>query len=159
MAFHEIDLTPAKAGAADQTGISVSLVKLRGKPALLRVLVRKSVMDAMEWTGDEALALLVGTDDDHGMVRLQKNKGGKGRLTERRAMGGAVYWQISCGRLSQFVDRQEKPEACRWEKLDLTTLEIVLPKWADETRPRKLTEQERQHQEHLERRKRMGMTA
>lgn len=50
---------------------------------------------------------------------------------------GGEWLEISLGHRREFVDRSEKAVPVAWEKVDEATLEIILPAWADETRPRK----------------------
>lgn len=132
MAFEEI--VPAEK-AATGTGVSVGLAKLRAGRALLRVSMHLPVMLEMGWLDGEKLVALLGTGEDHGLLRLRKDKAGAYKAGERVMRGGA-YYQVSLGHRPEFVDRSEKAVPCQWEKVDLVTIEIALPQWADETKPK-----------------------
>lgn len=132
MAFEEVDIV--KGGASSgKTGVSVGLCKMRSAPALLRITISAEAFAKMEYDLDDRFKLLIGTGEDHGIIRLRKDVGGQARATEKSLRGGLTFYQIALGHRAEFVDRVEKAVQCQWEKVDLGTVEIVLPKWADET--------------------------
>ncbi|MGR6465420.1 winged helix-turn-helix domain-containing protein [Rhizobium sp. PAMB 3182] len=136
MAFEEVEIEEV-AKASNHTGISAGLTKMRGAPAKLNVYIRPEVFDSLGFTRDDRFVLLVGKDADFGMIRLQKNKNGKIIPRERNFAFNASAWQMRLGRRAEFVDRAEKAQSCTFEKIDIATVEIVLPPWADETNPLK----------------------
>jgi hypothetical protein len=167
MAFEEVDVIENVA-AATKSGISAGLVKMRSAPAKLRLTVRDTVFADLGYTLDDRFVLLLGKGEDHGIIRLRKDKSGKIKPTERNFVGGVRGVQISLGVRAEFVDQAQKATPCQFEKVDLTTVEIILPPWADETRPGKTariaskppaivaaeTEQARKEQEEAEARER-----
>ena len=132
MAFEIIDIVETKGTA---TGVAASLSKMRKAPALLRFSFKPAVFDELGFAEGDRFVVLLGTGEDFGIVRLQKNKAGKAKAVRREVARGAYYFSISLRHRHEFVDRTEKSSDCQWEKIDLTTIEIVLPAWADETNP------------------------
>ena len=135
MPFEEIDIIETSAASGKKTGIAAGLTKMRGAPALLRFTLAPSVLDSAGFAAEDRFKALLGDGEDWGMIRLQKNKSGMIRLDARHAMGGTLYYMCSLKHRPEFVDRTEKAQPCQWEKIDLATIEIVLPAWADETNP------------------------
>ncbi|OHV85936.1 helix-turn-helix domain-containing protein [Ensifer sp. LCM 4579] len=136
MAFEEIEILTASK-TASHTGVSVGLVKIRNGKALLKINFRPHVFEEMGFAESDHFVPMLGTGEDYGMIRLQKNKGGKVRAKLREASHGARYFCVNLGQRPEFVDRAEKAVPCQWEKIDLATIEIVLPAWVDETNPSK----------------------
>ncbi len=136
MAFEEVDVVQNPA-PAEKSGVSVGLVKLRSSAAKLRVTIRATAFEGLGFALDDRFVLLVGRDEDHGMIRLRKDKNGKIKPTERSFVGGTFGIQINLGVRPEFINEARKATPVQFEKIDLTTLEIVLPPWADETRPGK----------------------
>lgn len=133
MPFIEIEPTPTTTNA--HTGATVGLMKARKSKALLRVTMRRNLMEAMGFTEGDRLVALLGQDEDHGVLRLRKDKNGAFKINERNTRN-TTYWQVSLGHRPEFVDRIEAATACQWEQIDLATVEIIMPSWADETRPK-----------------------
>ncbi|MEO2038788.1 MAG: hypothetical protein ABGW90_08835, partial [Martelella sp.] len=130
MAFEKVDV---EAGSnADDTGVRVSLVKLKGSAAKLRITVDSDIAakffrGSLPTVGRE---LHVGTGEHHGLIRLVVVE--RAPLTaEPRKLGGGVNQRnclvFNCGHLTHFGDRAEKPQAVRWDHIDAETIEIVLP--------------------------------
>ncbi|ASY69367.1 winged helix-turn-helix domain-containing protein [Sinorhizobium fredii] len=136
MAFEEIEIIETST-ASSHTGVSAGLTKVRNGKALLKINLRPHVFQEMGFSEHDHFVPMLGTGEDFGMVRLQKNKNGKLRAKHRSAAHGAQYFCISLRHRPEFVDRAEKAVPCQWEKIDLTTIEIVLPAWTDETNPTK----------------------
>lgn len=134
MAFEIIEVEEGSS-SSKHTGVSVGLSKMRGGKALLKINVRPHVMAEMGFTDQDHFVPMLGSGEDFGMIRLQKNKTGKLRATHRTAAHNASYYCISLRHRPEFVDRVEKAVPCQWEKIDFTTMEIILPPWADETNP------------------------
>lgn len=136
MAFVEIE-NVTKSPSAVHSGIAAGLAKLRVGRALLRFTVRPDAMRQIGWDANEAVSVLIGEGEDHGIIRLRKNKEGAFRFFERSGMKATRYMMLSLGHRPEFIDRTEAAEPCQWEMVDADTLEIILPKWADETAPKK----------------------
>lgn len=134
MAFEIIDIIET---ASVATGVSAGLAKMRNAPALLRFSIRPGVFAEMGFADGDRFVVMLGTGEDFGIVRLQKNKAGNVKAKRRETGHGGHYFSISLRHRPEFVDRIEKARECQWEKVDLTTIEIVLPAWADETNPEK----------------------
>lgn len=134
MAFEEIRVMAGPAAA--RSGCSASLLKMRGAPAKLIIQMRESAMEEMGFLAGDRFVALLGTAEDHGLIRLRKDASGSCVLTRREGPRGSAWWNVSLGHLPAFVDRPQKTTDCRWERIDDLTMEIVLPDWADETRPR-----------------------
>lgn len=134
MAFEEITVDEIK--AETDTGLSVSLVKMRNAPAKLKVSMRPKALAAAGFGPDERLQPLLGTGEHHGLLRLRKDKNGAVQLRRRDGPHGSEWSETSLGHRPEFLDRARKAERCSWEKIDVATIEIVLPDWADETRPK-----------------------
>lgn len=138
MAFEEVEVELSTAAKA-ASGVSAGLVKIKGSPAKLRLMIRAQTFAELGFSAEDRFVLLVGRDEDFGMIRLQKNKAGKIRAAYRKFLGASEAYQINLGRRPEFVDRTEKALPCTFEKIDLVTVEIVLPAWASETDPRAKT--------------------
>lgn len=136
MAFEEIEIIETST-ASSHTGVSAGLTKMRSGKALLKINLRPHVFQEMGFSENDHFVPMLGTGEDFGMIRLQKNKSGKLRAKLRSAAHNAQYFCISLRHRPEFVDRAEKAVPCQWEKIDLTTIEIVLPAWTDETNPNK----------------------
>ncbi len=136
MAFEEIEIIETS-NVSSHTGVSAGLVKIRNGKAQLRINLRPHVFETMGFSEVDHFVPMLGTGEDFGMIRLQKNKAGKLRAKLREAAHGARYFCINLRHRPEFADRTEKAVPCQWEKIDLTTIEIVLPSWTDETNPTK----------------------
>lgn len=120
---------------AGGTGLSVSLQKLKENPAKLSILLSSTVAAQFGWGKGDAIAVLLGTDEQHGLLRLRKAVDGTALVIERNARGGP-YFQVQLGHIGIFVDRKEDKRYCKFEEVDAGgSVEIVLPKWAEETHP------------------------
>lgn len=130
-------------GAGDSgTGLSASLIKMRGGAAQLYLHLRLSVAKSFGWGEGDRLAVLMGEGEDHGLVRLRKAPDGTAVVTLRKTHGPLAHMRIALGRVPAFVDRSEKRKWCQFEVIDDDDLadrwvEVVLPSWADETGPGK----------------------
>jgi len=119
------------------TGIKVSLAKFRGNTAKMKFSVTKAVAKDLGWSSGDKLEVLIGTGEHHGIMRVRKNNSvGEAEIVGRKAMKGD-YFQISLGHQPMFVDRAEVARWCQFEKIEDGYVEIILPKWADDTAPRK----------------------
>lgn len=106
--------------------------------AILVITIKGDAAEALGLTPDEAapLAVLIGSSEDHGMVRVRRDDDNPSITVACRRRSEARFWPMFLGHLPQFVDRLEARQDCQWEMLDDGWLEVVLPAWADETRPK-----------------------
>lgn len=123
-----IQFKPASIG----TGIKATL---RGKKTaiLLLNLDTKSAF-TLGVTDKDKVEVLLGDGPQHGMIRLRKNNSVGQAIVEKKATGKGDYYLIKLGHQPMFVNRVEPAKWCQWEKVEDGWFEIVLPKWADETR-------------------------
>jgi DNA-binding winged helix-turn-helix (wHTH) protein len=133
MAFEAVDIVEAV--SSKKTGVSVGLTKIKSCKALLRIMFSPAVFQEMGFVAGDRFIPLLGTGEDFGVLRLQKNKGGAVKAEERSFAHNSRYFAVSLRHRPEFVDRAERAVPCQWEKVDLVTIEIVLPKWSDETNP------------------------
>lgn len=120
------------------TGVKAALrASKRGAP-LLSLLVTDSMAETLGWAEGDAIEVLLGTGPEHGLVRMRKTEDGQVRLKLRKAAYGGRFFQLVLGAQSAFVNRAEQASACQWEVVEDEapgTVEVVLPKWSDETHP------------------------
>ena len=134
MAFERVAITikPASIG----TGVKCRLTKGVNKPAMMTISLAGQAMRQCGWGKDDRGEVAVGTQDDHGMIRLRKNNSVKdGATVNLMELDKGNYLRLSLGHLPMFVDRKESAQWCKWEMVEDGWMEIVLPKWADETAP------------------------
>ncbi len=120
------------------TGVKVTLAKVRGAQAKMKFTVNETVAKSFGWSGGDKLEVLIGNGPDHGLLRLRKNNSlsDAAEVVHRKANKGD-YFQVSLGHQPMFVDRVEAARWCQFEKVEDGYVEIVLPRWADETAPAK----------------------
>lgn len=134
MAFElaKIAIVPASIG----TGIKASLKKVRDAPAKLSITITGQTLKDFGWSDGDKIVVQIGTKEHHGLLRLQRNNStGQAVFMVRKAVKGGSYGALQLGHQNVFVDRSEEALWCQWEKVEGGAIEIVLPKWADETRP------------------------
>lgn len=130
-----IEIKPASTG----TGVKASLKKVKSAAAKLSITITGSAVKAIGWAAGDGIEVLIGEAEHHGLLRMRKNKSvGQVAVSEREApRGGLTYQTVALGHQACFVDRSEVSRWCQWEQVEEGWIEIVLPKWADETAPRK----------------------
>lgn len=127
-----IEIKPASVG----TGIKVSLKKVRSGSAKMSVSITGQTIKEIGWADGDGIEVLLGEGEHHGLMRLRKNAStAQVHVKERSAVRGGSFLQLSLGHQPAFVDRSEAAAWCQWEKVDEGWIEVVLPKWADETAP------------------------
>jgi hypothetical protein len=128
-----IEIKPAAVG----TGIKASLKRIRGAAAKLSLTVTGEAMRELGWAKGDRVEVLIGTGSDHGLIRLRKNNSaGQATVNEKISpLGGKPYQTLALGHQPAFVNRSEGAQWCRWESLEDGWVEVVLPRWADETGP------------------------
>lgn len=120
------------------TGIRVSLRAGRKSAPRLTFFITSDRAEALGWRESDKVEVLLGEKSDHGLVRMRKADDGQVELTARKAAHGSTFFQLQLGLQPAFVNRTEKATPCSVEVLedeDAGTIELVLPKWADETHP------------------------
>lgn len=123
--------------AAIGTGLKVSMAKVRGNSAKMKFSVNMAVAKELGWSGGDKLEVLIGNGEHHGILRMRKNNSvGDAEVVHRKASKGD-YFQIALGHQAMFVDKTQSPAWCQFEKVEDGFVEIVLPRWADETAPAK----------------------
>ena len=135
MAFERvaINIKPASIG----TGVKCRMMKGANKPATMSISLAGGAMRTCGWANDDKVEVAVGTGSDHGMIRLRKNNSVKdGATVTLVELDKGNYQRINLGHLPMFIDRKEAAQWCQWEEVaEGGWLEIILPKWADETAP------------------------
>lgn len=117
------------------TGIKVKLNKGKVSAAAMVFIISAATAKALEWSKGDKIEVLIGTDGDHGLLRVRKNNSiGQVELIEQSTAKGS-WFKLVLGHQEQFVDRTEAAAWCQFETLADGFTEIVLPKWADETAP------------------------
>jgi hypothetical protein len=139
MAFQEVHVDVKTKAKGVQTGIAVGLARRGQTAGLMRITIREETFKALGYSLSDRFTLLLGTGEHHGILRLRKSPDGAVRATERALINKGLAYTLSLGRRTEFVDRGEPAQQCQWTIIDHAagTLEIVLPKWAEETDPRK----------------------
>ncbi len=136
MAFERAKITVSSATTG--TGIKVTLRKTKSAPAAMIFSVKGEIATKLGWAEGDKLEVLIGTDGDHGLLRFRKNNStGDAVVKFKRAMKAVTYATINLGNQPRFIDRGEAGRWCQHEEVEDGYLEIVLPRWADETSPRK----------------------
>jgi hypothetical protein len=119
------------------TGIKMSLRKGTKSAAKMTVGVSLSTAKELGWSDKDKIEVLIGEAEHHGLMRLRKNNSaGEAACTKRETAKGA-WFQVQLGHQPAFVDRTEAARWCQWQKIEDGWIELVMPKWADETAPRK----------------------
>lgn len=134
MAFERV-LIKAKQ-ASTGTGFKVVLSKRVG-PAIMRFTVTKTVANELGWSHDDKLEVFIGTDGDHGLLRFRKNNSVGDAVVSFKKTQKGEWVSINIGHQSRFVDEAQPSAWCQFEKLDGGYVEVVLPRWADRTAPKK----------------------
>lgn len=132
-----VTFTPA-APTAQGTGMSVTLQKMRSAPARLNFSVSVKMAAELGWDDGAPIVVQIGEGEHHGLLRLRRDPAGQVKV-QRRVTGngkvGGPYFRFSLGHLPQFVNRSEPRKWVQWERLEEGWVEVVLPRWADETGP------------------------
>lgn len=133
MAFEraKIEIKAASVG----TGVKVSLTKMRASVAKMKFSFSETVAKNLQWSPSDKIEVMIGNGEHHGILRMRKNNSaGDAEFIHRNALKGG-YFQIALGHQPAFVDRAESARWCQFETVEDGWVEIILPKWADETGP------------------------
>lgn len=121
---------------ASGTGLSVSLRKAKAGAAKMSIFLGAAIAEKLQWTAEDTLEILLGTENEHGMIRLRKSPDGSAIVKMRQARGGG-YFVVQLGHIETFVNRTEEKRYCPFEGVGDGWVEIVLPRWSEETHPTK----------------------
>lgn len=119
------------------TGIKASIRKGKSTGAKMSLGITTATAKELDWTDGNMLEVMIGEGEHHGLIRVRKNNSVGEAKVERRETAKGSWFQVQLGCQPAFVDRSEAQRWCQWEKVEDGWIEIVLPKWADETAPRK----------------------
>lgn len=127
--------------SADGTGVAVSLKKIKStSKAILGFTFRPAIIEKLGWSDGATIEVALGEDDHHGLLRIRPSESGTAVLNHRQAGGaqkrGGPYFSLSLGHVPLYVDRSEPKKWVTFEAVEDGWLEIVLPRWADETSPK-----------------------
>jgi hypothetical protein len=136
---HQVVLPPA-AGAA--TGMAASLQKAGStRHARLVITLQVKTCATLAWRDGDRVEIQLGEAEHHGLIRLRKSDAGsavlKHRVSGDGTKRGGPYFQLPLGHIEQFVNRSEARRWVQFETLEDGWIELVLPRWADETGPNK----------------------
>jgi hypothetical protein len=130
-----INFKPASVG----TGIKCSLRKGKASAATITFSINASVAKQANIGDGDGIEVMIGEGEHHGLIRLRKNNSAADTKAEHRTTGKGAFFLIKLGHQPAFVDRSEPSAWCKWEKVEDGFIEILLPKWADETKPGRKT--------------------
>lgn len=132
---HIVDDSPT----AGISGLSVALKKgKRDRATRMIVFLTERVSTELAWPVGTLLEVQIGTDSDHGLIRLRNNVNATdGAKVVAAGKGKFARIEVSLGHVPGFVDRDERRVPCWYERVEHDFVEIVLPPWAEETHPTK----------------------
>lgn len=130
-----IDFKPASIG----TGIKCSLRKGKASAATITFSINASIARLSNIADGDGIEVMIGETEHHGLIRMRKNNSAADTKAEERTTGKGAFFLIKLGHQPAFVNRSEPSAWCQWEKVEDGWLEIVMPKWADETKPGRKT--------------------
>lgn len=138
MSFRPFEVQQTK---PDPTGFACLLRKPSSKDGKigLEFLVKEAVCATLEWTQNTKFAVLLGHDEHHGLVRLKADPTGTAKAYMTGGGHGehkVRYMVIRLGNVPMFVHRPEGRQDVQFEKLEDGWVEIALPAWADDTKPK-----------------------
>lgn len=120
------------------TGVKVTLSKFKASSAKMKFTFSDAVAKSLGLGDGDKIEVLIGSGEHHGLIRIRKNASvGEAVLNHRKALKGG-YFSLDLGHQPAFVDRSEAGRWCQFETLEDGFVEIVLPRWADETGPTRL---------------------
>lgn len=130
-----INFKPASVG----TGIKCSLRKGKASAATITFSINAAAGNHANICAGDGIEVMIGEGEHHGLVRLRKNNSAADTKAELCTTGKGAFLRIKLGHQPAFVDRSEPSAWCQWDKVEDGWLEIVMPKWADETAPNRRT--------------------
>ncbi|MBD8556324.1 hypothetical protein IFT84_17590 [Rhizobium sp. CFBP 8762] len=119
------------------TGLKVTVSKRGSNPATIRFVASKPVATSFGWSDGDKLEVLIGTEGDHGLIRLRKNNSIGDVPVQFKRTAKGEWVSLSLGHQPMFIDQAQEQAWCRFEQFEDGYVEIVLPRWADLTAPKK----------------------
>lgn len=126
-----IEIKPASVG----TGLKVTMRRGKKSAATMTISLNAGVAKQANIANDDKLEVMIGDGEHHGLIRLRKNNSVGEAVAVGRDTGKGSFFLIKLGHQPAFIDRSGPATWCQWEIVEDGWLEIVLPKWADETAP------------------------
>lgn len=126
-----IEIKPASVG----TGIKASLRKGKASAAKLVLSLSVARANGINIDDGDGVEVLIGEGEHHGLLRIRKNNSAGVAKAEKMNTAKGEYFVLRLGHQDAFVDRTESASWCQWERIEDGWTEIVLPRWAEETRP------------------------
>lgn len=126
-----IEIKPASIG----TGLKCSMRRGKKSAALMSLSLNASVAKLANVGNDDKIEVMIGDGEHHGLIRIRKNNSVGEAVAVGRDTGKGAFFLIKLGHQPAFVDRSEPACWCQFELVEDGWLEVVLPKWADETAP------------------------
>lgn len=109
-------------------------ISMRGKLRKTRLTIAKSLIDDLGWQDGDPVRMMVGTGEDAGTLRFERAAPGtkgaaKLRLFKAPKAGGRPYFVLMLGFVAWTPKgaKSMQAEACGWDVLGGTTLEVELP--------------------------------
>lgn len=130
-----IEINPAHIG----TGIKASLRGGKNTKAKLTLFISMRVAAQFRWLEGDGIEVLLGDGPEHGLIRLRKNNSTAQTKFKKKGTGKGEFLILQLGHQAAFVDRNEQGRWCNWEEVEDGWVEVVLPKWVDETAPGRTT--------------------
>lgn len=127
----QIQIKPASVG----TGVKAILRQSKRSAATLSFTFSEAISKQFAWSNTDGVEIMIGEGEHHGLIRVRKNNSAAVAHLDRRETGKGAWFSLKLGHQPAFVDRSEPAAWCQWEKVEDGWIEIVLPKWADETAP------------------------
>ncbi|MEO0547519.1 MAG: hypothetical protein AAF035_11290 [Pseudomonadota bacterium] len=112
--------------------VRVSLRKRGDVAARLWITFKDAEVQRLNLAYGTRLRVLLGSGDDHGLVRLVPDVDGPVVLKEKETARGK-WGDVALGHVARFVDRREPAMAVDLRQLPNGGVEVTLPAWADET--------------------------
>jgi hypothetical protein len=136
MAFERARIVIKQASVG--TGIKVSLAAIRGADAKMKFSITPELAKTFGCSDGDKLEVLLGTESDHGLIRMRKNNSvGEATVSFRKGPHATKYVQVALGHQPMFVNRAEPARWVQSEQIEDGYVEIVMPRWADETGPKR----------------------
>lgn len=136
MAFNKRKIIKTISGEVS-TGAKCTLSKRGDKPAILAFTILEEKLEEFGHREGDKFDIYFGDNEHHGIVRLVACPDGDLEVVFRRAKKDVGFWRFNTGHQPDYVNRAEKSTQINIEKLESGDLELILPEWADETKPSK----------------------
>ncbi|MGX9389783.1 helix-turn-helix domain-containing protein [Nitrobacteraceae bacterium UC4446_H13] len=123
----DIVRAPAKVAGGGDASVVLSLARASSRPRLI-VSLRAHFAVRCGFTAADTYSLHIGRGEKKGLLRLVRDP--EGGFKPKPLKHGALT--VNCGHIERFGTEAEPKESVRADIIDADTVEIVLPKWADE---------------------------